>query len=217
MPSLNHYSRIAAKVETATFGMGWFWGPDARFGHLPGVIRTRVGYAGGSKENPTYREMGDHSETIQIDYDPVQISFEELMDLFWKHHNSLRKDRSRQYLSLLLFHDEQQKEKALEKKSEWERMLGGEIQTEIVHYTTFTLAEDYHQKYYLKRYKTATQTLNSLYPDHTAFIHSTLTARLNGFVKGFGTWDGLKREIRHWGQNEEEQEALIGVLNSLRW
>lgn len=176
-----------------------------------------MGYAGGTKANPTYHEMGDHSETLQIDFDPEQISFAELLDVFWGNHNSLRKDRSRQYLSLLLFHDENQEEKAQEKKRIWEQKLNGEILTEIVPYTSFNLAEDYHQKYYLKRYKSVIPTINSLFPDHDAFVHSTLTARLNGFVKGFGTWEGLKREIEDWGGSPEDRGAVIEVLNSLRW
>jgi len=181
------------------------------------VIRTRVGYAGGTKDNPTYRDMGDHSETIQITYDPQLIAFEELLDLFWRHHNSLRKDRSRQYASILFYHTEAQKEKALEKKKEWEQILEGEIQTEIVPFSSMTMAEDYHQKYYLKRYKAATEILFDLFPDHTAFVSSTLTARLNGFVKGFGTWEGLKGEISDWGVSQKEQEHLLEVLNSLKW
>ena len=61
-------------LETATFGMGCFWGPDARFGSLPGVIRTRVGYAGGTTPSPTYRQMGDHTETVEIDFDPTILT-----------------------------------------------------------------------------------------------------------------------------------------------
>lgn len=181
------------------------------------MIRTRVGYAGGTKAAPTYREMGDHSETIQIDFDPDEITFHELLDLFWKNHNSLRKDRSRQYLSLLLFHDERQKEIAEEKKRQWEQVLNGQILTEMIPYTSFTLAEDYHQKYYLRRFKSAFQAISSLYLNHEAFVHSTLPARLNGFVKGFGTWEGMKREIQDWGGSLDEQDMVIGVLNSLRW
>jgi hypothetical protein len=65
---------VPARIETATFALGWFWGPDSRFGSIKGVIRTRVGYTGGKKKNPTYHSLGDHSESIQIDYDPSMIS-----------------------------------------------------------------------------------------------------------------------------------------------
>jgi peptide-methionine (S)-S-oxide reductase len=176
-----------------------------------------VGYAGGTTANPTYRGMGDHSETIEFDYDPDRISFAELLDVFWKNHNSLRKDRSRQYRSVLFCHDDDQMEKALKKKSEWEQILEETIQTEIASYTSFFLAEDYHQKYYLRRYKTAFQTLRDQFPNEASFVQSTLSARLNGFVKGFGTWGGIKREIEDWDLSPSDEAALLQTLNSLRW
>lgn len=152
-----------------------------------------------------------------MEYDPNQITFNELLDLFWSNHNSLRQDRSRQYRSILFIHNASQEEQALIKKTEWEQTLGGEIQTEMMQYTGFFIAEDYHQKYYLKKFKAATQTLISLYPNHADFVQSTLTARLNGFVRGFGTWEGLKREVKDWGLPFADEKAVIEVLVSLRW
>ena len=76
-----------AKTETATYAMGCFWGPDSLFGSLDGVIRTRVGYAGGTTESPTYHNIGDHTETIQIDYNPAKISYEQLLEIYWDNHN----------------------------------------------------------------------------------------------------------------------------------
>jgi len=73
--------------ETATFALGCFWGPDASFGALEGVVRTRVGYAGGTTEGPTYKMIGDHTETIEIDYDPAVISYRELLEIFFDSHN----------------------------------------------------------------------------------------------------------------------------------
>ena len=72
--------------ETALFGMGCFWGPESRFGSLPGVNRTRVGFAGGTTKNPTYRKMGDHTETVEVDYDSSIISYETLLKEFWRNH-----------------------------------------------------------------------------------------------------------------------------------
>lgn len=70
------------------------------------MIRTRVGYAGGSKENPTYYSLGDHSETIQIDYDPTQISYGQLLEVFWNSHNPTYEPWSRQYMSIIFYHSE---------------------------------------------------------------------------------------------------------------
>ena len=86
----------AVDTETATFALGCFWGPDASFGALEGVVRTRVGYAGGDKVNPTYKMIGDHTETIEIDYDPEVISYTELLEIFFASHDPYRAAYSRQ-------------------------------------------------------------------------------------------------------------------------
>jgi len=71
----------------ATFALGCFWGPDGLFGATPGVIRTRVGFTGGSKAAPTYKSLGDHTEAIEIDFDPKEITYDKLLDMFWTHHD----------------------------------------------------------------------------------------------------------------------------------
>jgi peptide-methionine (S)-S-oxide reductase len=184
------------------------------------VVRTRVGYSGGTTEAPTYRIMGDHTETIQVDFDPTTISYEELIQEFWKNHNPLRDSqyKGRQYISIILYHNDRQKDMALRTKGEWEIQLEGEIQTEIAPLTTFYVAEDYHQKYYLKRRQSTIDTLSALYQTHEALVNATLTARLNGFVKGYGTLQAIKKEIREdWGLTLEEQQVTIELLNSIRW
>src|SRR4051812_14157562 len=85
-------------TTTATFAMGCFWSPDARFGSTPGVVRTRVGYTGGELPDPTYAKLGDHTETIQLDYDPARISYEELLQIFWTGHNPVKRVWGRQYM-----------------------------------------------------------------------------------------------------------------------
>ncbi|MFB4163581.1 peptide-methionine (S)-S-oxide reductase [Alteribacillus sp. JSM 102045] len=106
---------------------------------MQGVISTRVGYTGGTKENPTYRNIGDHTESIQIDFDPEVISYEQLLKIFWENHNLLQKllFRNRQYMSLLVYHNDSQKEKALYSKDKWEEKEGKEIQTEFQPFTVF--------------------------------------------------------------------------------
>jgi methionine-S-sulfoxide reductase len=81
---------IAVRMETASFALGCFWGPEARFGVINGVVHTRVGYAGGTTPHPRYRDLGDHSETVQVDFDPAVITYAELLDVFWKSHNPSR-------------------------------------------------------------------------------------------------------------------------------
>ncbi|RDV11307.1 hypothetical protein DXT99_25070 [Pontibacter diazotrophicus] len=96
----NYINSPAVKeFETATFAMGCFWKPDALFGSLEGVIRTRVGYAGGSTSNPTYWHLADHIETVQLDYNPRNLSYQELLSFFFRHHNPLQEFWKRQYMS----------------------------------------------------------------------------------------------------------------------
>ena len=96
------------RLELATFGMGCFWGPEARFGSMAGIVRTRVGFAGGTTPSPTYRQMADHTETIQIEFDPQVISYAAVLKEFWQNHYPNRDNyKGRQYISLLHYHTEQ--------------------------------------------------------------------------------------------------------------
>jgi peptide-methionine (S)-S-oxide reductase len=162
--------------------------------------------------------MGDHTETLEIDFDATRISFEELLEEFWKNHNPLRDSyRGRQYMSILMYHDEMQKGLAIKSKKNWEVVLKGEIQTEIVPYSKFFSAEDYHQKYYLKRRQTTIDTLSRLYMTHEDLVNSTLVARLNGFFRGYGTLDGVKKDLNNWGISLNDQQAIINLVSSIRW
>lgn len=208
----------SSPCETATFGMGCFWGPDARFGALPGVIRTRTGYAGGTTGNPTYRQMGDHTETIEVDFDPSLISYEEILRHFWRGHYPNRDAyRGRQYISLLHFHGETQKAAVEKIKGEMEAELGFFIETEIAPFEGFTLAEERHQKYYLKRYPGALDQLEDMAPERSILTDSIFAARLNGFVKGFGNREALLEEISGWPIPPEAREQLKQKLKHMKW
>ena len=199
--------------------MGCFWSPEARFGHLRGVIRTRVGYSGGTTSNPTYHEMGDHSETIEIDYDPNMITYSDILNVFWANHYPFKDNynKGRQYLSMLLYHDEHQKELVTHSRKHWEQQVGSKLETEIAAYSKFFKAEDKHQKYYLKRYPDAIASLSSIYPGQDDLENSTLAARLNGFVKGFGTLAEIKEEVSQWEISERFRSLIIDRINKIRW
>lgn len=206
--------------ESITLGMGCFWSPDALFGHLPGVIRTRVGYAGGTTSNPTYRQMGDHTETVEIDFDPDVISVEDILNVFWNHHNpvNINDYKGRQYMSLLLYHDEKQRERmyeVIEKRRREDN--NGETLTLIAPYEGLHLAEDNHQKYYLKRHPDAFGKLNILYPNHNDLVNSTLAARLNGLAKGYTNLERITNEIQQWRTNVTNQRIMIEGIRNMRW
>jgi peptide-methionine (S)-S-oxide reductase len=171
------------------------------------VVRTRVGYAGGKKANPTYHSLGDHSETIQMDYDPQQVSFDALLDVFWASHNSTAKSWSRQYASFIFVHDAEQRAQAEASLKREEAKLGRKIFTEIVDYSGFTLAEDYHQKYRLRNSSIEREYV-AVYPDLLDFVNSTAVTRVNGYLSGHGTPEQIESEIEALGLSDVSKEKL---------
>jgi peptide-methionine (S)-S-oxide reductase len=178
------------------------------------VIRTRVGYAGGEKENPTYERIGDHSEAVQIDYDPAQITYEELLEVYWASHSPTSRPWSRQYASVIFYHDEEQRRLAEESRDRQEAELGGPVYTEIVPYTEFYLAEGYHQKYQLRHDRALMVEFRAIYPDEADFINSTAAARVNGYVGGNGTLAELQAIVEDLGLSPEAQQKLLDRLSS---
>jgi len=149
----------ANTLDTATFGAGCFWCVEAVFQRLEGVISIKSGYSGGFVKNPSYREVCSgttgHAEVCQIVYDKSKISFDELLEVFWKTHdpttlNSQGNDFGTQYRSAIFYHNEEQKTKAEAYKKELNaaKVYPNPIVTEIVAFTNYYPAEDYHQNYY---------------------------------------------------------------------
>lgn len=176
------------------------------------MIRTRVGYAGGTKADPTYRSLGDHSETIQIDYDPTQISYQELLDVFWDSHAPTARPWSQQYASIIFYHDEEQKRLAEQSRDRQAADLGAPIFTEILPYAGFYLAEEYHQKYRLQQEPDLLQEFRTIYPDAEGFVNSTAVARVNGYVGGHGTLAALQAEIDALGLSPGTRAKLLEIV-----
>lgn len=176
------------------------------------MLRTQVGYAGGTKKNPTYYTLGDHSETIEIEFDPRKVSFKQLIDIFWESHDPTARPFSRQYASLVFFHTDEQKRIAHETKEQVEGKKGRTVFTEIVPAGTFYPAEDYHQKYYLRRYEPLVKELTTLYAGNSNFTKSTAAAKINGYLGGNGTLEGLKRQLKDLGLSGEVIDRIVGEL-----
>ncbi len=174
-------------------------------------MRTRVGYAGGKKANPTYRSIGDHAETIQIDYDPQQVNYETLLEVFWNSHSPTARSWSRQYASILFVHDAEQRAQAKASLKREEEKFGRKIFTEIADYSGFTLAEDYHQKYRLRNSSLEREYL-AIYPDLLDFVNSTAVTRVNGYLIGHGTPEQLESEIDTLGLSDVSKEKLRRVV-----
>ena len=150
---------MAGKLDKATFGGGCFWCTEAVFLRLKGVKSVVPGYAGGNKPNPTYEEVcsGEtgHAQVVQITFNPEEISYEELLDVFWKAHDSTQLNRQgadigTQYRSVIFYHDEKQRKIAEKSKSEISKEFKNPVVTSIEPLKSFYEAEDYHHNYYSK-------------------------------------------------------------------
>lgn len=150
------------KLEKAAFAAGCFWGVEELFRQLPGVKSTRVGYTGGNMEKPTYTQvctsLTGHAESLEIAFDPKKVSYSKLLEVFWGSHNPTTMNRQgldigTQYRSAIFFHSKAQEKaataskEALEKSGKWK----GGIVTQIVPAGKFWEAEEYHQKYLMKK------------------------------------------------------------------
>ncbi|MEK7671079.1 MAG: peptide-methionine (S)-S-oxide reductase MsrA [Bacteroidota bacterium] len=146
-----------SRLEKATFGAGCFWCVEAVFQRIDGVKSVVPGYAGGTKQNPTYKEVctgtTGHAEVAQITFDPSKVSFEKLLEVFWHAHDPTTMNRQgadvgTQYRSVLFYHDEKQKAIAEKSKKDAQKDFDDPIVTEIQQLTKFYEAEDYHHNYY---------------------------------------------------------------------
>ncbi len=153
------------KTEKATFGAGCFWGVEETFRKLEGVIATAVGYAGGTKYNPSYEDVctdeTGHAEVVEVEFDPSQIGYNQLLDVFWSNHNPTTLNRQgpdvgKQYRSVIFYHSPEQKTAAESSKNELEKIerFNRPIVTQIESAPKFWRAEEYHQRYLEKRGQT---------------------------------------------------------------
>ena len=149
-------------MAKATFAAGCFWGVEATFRQLPGVISTRVGYTGGHFPNPTYKDVCSdgtgHAEAVEVEYDPAKLSYKKLLQVFWENHDPTQLNRQgpdwgSQYRSAIFFRTPEQESEAKGSKEQLEKSshFKKPIVTEIVPAVTFHPAEDYHQQYLEKR------------------------------------------------------------------
>lgn len=149
-------------MAKATFAAGCFWGVEATFRQIPGVISTRVGYTGGDFANPTYKDVcsdrSGHAEAVEVEYDPSKVNYEQLLNVFWENHDPTQLNRQgpdygSQYRSAIFFHSPEQEHAARISKQNLQNsgQFHRPIVTQIVPAVTFYEAEDYHQQYLEKR------------------------------------------------------------------
>jgi peptide-methionine (S)-S-oxide reductase len=150
------------QTEKATFGAGCFWGVEATFRQVQGVTSATVGYAGGTTENPTYEDVctdeTGHAEVVQVEFDPAQVSYEKLLEVFWRNHDPTTRGRQgpdvgSQYRSVVFYHTPEQQRAAEEFKSKLDQgnHFSRPVVTQIEPALAFYRAEEYHQQYLAKR------------------------------------------------------------------
>lgn len=185
-------------IETATFSLGCFWDPDAKFGVLDGVLITRVGYCGGTHpQTPTYQTIGDYTESIQIDFDPARISYIQLLSCFNRWHIPNTSKTRSQYAAAVFYHNDKQHQTINEMKIE-------NIRVDM--FRNFFEAEDHHQKYNLKR----TMMLTDVFGKEEDWKNKDkeMITKLNGFLAGYGSLE----QFRQWDKRREltiEQQNYI--------
>lgn len=179
------------ETKSATFALGCFWGPDARFGSMDAVVRSRVGYAGGTKDDPSYENLGDHTEVVQIDYQPEECSYQDVLEIVFDAHDPHQQTTKTQYQNIV-FHTSDEKRSAIESVLGDRGLTTEEIATRIEPLEAFYPAEAYHQKYRLRNHRLAEQFTD--YSDE-AFRESPAAATLNGFVAGHIDSDDLDDKL----------------------
>lgn len=147
-----------------------------------------------------------------MDYDPAVISYEKLLDVFWDSHYPGAPSWSRQYMSIIFFHNDEQKRLAVESKDHEAARIKGKIFTEIVPAAEFYPAEDYHQKYRLRSERELMRELRAIYPAEKNFVNSTAAARINGYLDGYGTLADLQEELSNYGLSQTANKTFMEIV-----
>lgn len=180
---------------------------------MQGVVRTRVGYTGGTTPSPTYRNLGNHSESLQIDFDPEKISYEQLLDIFWQNHDPRREPWSRQYMAAVFYADDAQRRVAEKSKSRESARKDGRIHTQILPLAQFHRAEDYHQKYFLRQNSFLMGEFKGIYPDPDDFTDSTAAARVNGYLGGHVPIEKVRQALDGLGLSPAANRRLLDAAD----
>jgi peptide-methionine (S)-S-oxide reductase len=171
-----------------------------------------VGYTGGTEVNPTYHSLGEHSESIEIEYDPRVISYEDLLTIFWEGHDPFARSWSTQYRAAIFYHNDEQKRLAEKTRDKIEATKKMKVRTEILPDSAFNMAEAYHQKYSLRGNGEIMKEFRAIYPSDEAFVNSTAAARVNGYLGGFGSFEDIQEAVNNLGLSAQGRERLLAAI-----
>lgn len=172
-------------------------------------MRTTVGYAGGTTESPGYYSIGDHSETIRVEFDPQRISYAQLLEVFWDSHDPGYDVYSRQYRNAIFYLNEKQRNEAEASRRRVAGLAHSKIFTVIEPAGKFFVAEDYHQKYLLRKATGIFREFQAIYPDAASLAASMAAARINGYLGCYGEPEELQRELEQLGLSRQMQARLV--------
>jgi len=172
-------------------------------------VSTTVGYTGGTTAAPDYRSMGDHSEAVRVEFDPQQISYARLLQVFWDSHDSGDAVYSRQYRKAIFFLNERQLQEAEASRERIAAASPDRVTTTLEPAGEFFVAEDYHQKYLLRKARGMVDELQVIYPEPAAFAVSTAAARINGYLGCNGEQEALMRDLDRLGLSAQMQARLV--------
>ncbi|XP_006824915.1 peptide methionine sulfoxide reductase-like [Saccoglossus kowalevskii] len=209
-PSGLKYTEPDVKTKKATFAMGCFWGVESTFGAAPGVVRVKCGYTGGSKLKPTYTNLGDHTESVEIEYDPTKTTYRQLLDIFWKTHDPTEWNKS-QYKSAVYAHDEEQEIWAQETLLEEQKNYGSKVVTDVLPAGTFYDAENYHQKYFLRFHDNLLQSLGM---GDGELLTSYRASRLLGYITGNGSVEEFNKEVKNLALSNEQANYIRKIIRN---
>jgi peptide-methionine (S)-S-oxide reductase len=166
---------------------------------------------GGTTKDPTYHDLGDHTETVQLDFDPSKVTYEALVEKFFAAHDATRPASTRQYMSALFVYDADQERIARAVMERVQENSPGVIQTLIIPAGDFYLAEGYHQKYALQGDSLLLAEYQAMYPDIWNLVDSTAATRVNAFLSGYGTTEQLRAELDGLGLSAAGKARLLAA------
>ncbi len=195
-------------TTTAVFALGCFWGADALVGALDGVVRTAVGYAGGTTPDPTYADLDDHLEAVRVEFDPTQICYPDLLDRFWADHAPNQTVYKHRYRHALFPRTDRQIQQARHSFASAEERYGDDLGVSLIENAPFHRADPHHQNYKLRSHDLLVQAFRKMLPSERAFTDSPAATLANGYVGGDRAPDRLAEDRSRLGLSADEIDVL---------
>lgn len=194
------------ELQRAYFAMGCFWGSEAMLAGCPGVEFTQVGFSGGTTPDPSYSAIGDHVETVEVSYDPQKVTYSQLLDYFWRHHNAHAKPIFRQYASAVFTLEPAQTQVAKQLRDAKRSAQGEPLLTAVRPLQKFYPAEMSHQKYYLQQ---DSELLGRLPRQGEQRLNTRLACKLNALLGSGGDQAALQSSLIELGLSNSTLDALF--------